>query len=446
MLISTLTGKRLGLLGLGREGLATLALLRAAGHQAEVLAFVDQPPASLPAACRYVSADEAGKAMQSLDVVIRSPGFAPAHPLRQLLDASGCTQTTATCLFLREARDAGVCVMGITASKGKSTISALTQACLLAAGKPALLLGNIGQPALALLDAVRRDKPLVVMELSSYQCADLAPDYGPPLAAIGALFPEHLDYHGGFAGYLAAKLAIADSQRAEDLLVCHAASWPWLQAKPLRQQVELVNDSAGLHWEQGWFQQGAKRLVDDSGMRIPGLHNRHNACLAFALARRQGVTAEQFQAALRAFAGLPFRLQAEGEHGGIHWINDSISTAPEASAAALEALAGTAHTLIVGGQDRGYDSAPLLKAILHYGVQAVVAMPDTGIAIADALQRSRAPVKVRVVEDLQQAVVAAVQLTPRGATCLLSPGAPSYNLFSGFEARGGEFRRCIETL
>lgn len=226
MLISTLTGKCLGLLGLGREGLATLAALRTAGHQGEVLVLGDVAPAVLPTGCRYVTPAEAGRVLPALDVVIRSPGFAPAHPLRRLLDSSNCAQTTATCLFLRETRDAGVCVIGITASKGKSTISALTQAGLLAAGKPALLLGNIGQPALAQLEPVLRDKPLVVMELSSYQCADLAQDYGPPLAAIGALFPEHLDYHGGFAGYLAAKLRIADTQRAGDALVCDTASWP----------------------------------------------------------------------------------------------------------------------------------------------------------------------------------------------------------------------------
>lgn len=446
MRISALINKRLGLLGFGKEGAATLAALRLAGHAGEVLVFGDTPPLQLPDDCRFVPAEQAPAGFATLDAVVRSPGFAPRHTLRQILDATRCLQTTATCIFMAEARAADITVIGVTASKGKSTISALVQACLQQARLPGLLLGNIGKPALAVLDQIVREKPLVVMELSSYQCADLEPGFGPPLAAIGSLFPEHLDYHGGYAGYLEAKTNIARSQCAEDVLVCHAQAWPELQAQGLRQQVELCNDEAGLHWENGWFLQGETRLVDDSGMRIPGLHNRANACIAFALARRQGVTAEQFQAVLREFAGLPFRLQSEGMHGGIHWINDSISTAPEASAAALEALSGQVHTLIVGGQDRGYAPLPLLQAITRYGVRAVIALPDTGIGIAEALQRMKKGVKVQVVADLQEAVNAAVQLTPKDATCLLSPGAPSYNLFTGFEARGEEFRRCIKAL
>jgi UDP-N-acetylmuramoylalanine--D-glutamate ligase len=446
MHISVLVDRQLGLLGFGKEGAATLAALRQAGHAAEVLVFGDTPPPQLPTGCRFVPPEQAPVGFSALDAVVRSPGFAPRHPLRQMLDTTRCLQTTATCIFMAETRAADVTVIGVTASKGKSTISALVQACLQQAGLPSLLLGNIGQPALAVLEHVVNEKPLVVMELSSYQCADLEPGFGPPLAAIGSLFPEHLDYHGGYAGYLEAKTNIARSQRAEDVLVCHVQAWPELQAQGLRQQVEICNDTAGMHWENGWFMQGSMRLADDSGMRIPGLHNRANACIAFALARRHGVKAEQFQNVIREFSGLPYRLQAEGLHGGIHWINDSISTAPEASAAALEALAGQVHTLIVGGQDRGYNPLPLLQAIATHGVRAVIALPDTGIAIAEALQQMDKRVKVQVVPDLPQAVQTAVQLTPKGAVCLLSPGAPSYNLFTGFEARGGEFRRCIGAL
>lgn len=446
MRISALVNERVGLFGFGKEGLATFTALQAAGHTREVLVFGDTPP-ELPQGCRFVPEAEAGAALVALDVVVRSPGFAPTHPLRQLLDAAAaCGQTTATCLFLHETRAAGVTVIGITASKGKSTISALTHACLQEAGLPAVLLGNIGKPALAQLTEVLRERPLVVMELSSYQCADLEPGYGPQLAALGTLFPEHLDYHGGYAAYLEAKTNIARSQQTEDALVCDAAAWPQLAHLALQQQVELVNATTTLHWEEGWFLQDQTRLVDDSGMRIPGRHNRANACIAFALARRFGVTPQQFQAVLRSFAGLPLRLQPEGEHGGIHWINDSISTAPEATAAALQALAGQVHTLIVGGQDRGYDPAPLLQAIADYAVRAVVALPDTGNGIAAALQLAQPTVKVALVANLQEAVLAARQLTPKGATCLLSPGAPSYNLFSNFEARGSEFRRCFMSL
>ncbi|MES2626909.1 MAG: UDP-N-acetylmuramoyl-L-alanine--D-glutamate ligase [Pseudomonadota bacterium] len=445
MRISDILPKRVGLLGLGREGLATQQVLRAAGYQGELLVFGDSPPEKLPVGCRFVPTPEAADELTQLDVIIRSPGFPPSHRLRQLLDSYTCEQTTATAIFMHEMRDAAIPVIGITASKGKSTTSALTHACLQAAGQPSLLVGNIGQPAIELLELILQNKPTVVMELSSYQCADLQMGYGAPVASIGALFPEHLDYHGSWDAYINAKLNIARSQRAEDVLICHSGSFPTLQSLNLQQHVELVNHADGLHYESGWFYDGSQPLISDVGMQISGTHNRQNACMAFALARRFGVTTEHFAKALNTFVGLPFRLESEGIHHGIHWVNDSISTAPEATAAALEALGKSVHTLIAGGQDRGLDPEVMVAAINNSGVREVVLLPDTGRRIASFLEASEQQPGIHLVLTMEEAVQLAVSLTPPGLTCLMSPGAPSYNSFSGFEARGREFRRCLAT-
>lgn len=446
MRISAVLDRRLALLGLGREGSAMLAVLRAFGHHGEVKVFADRPPERLPPGCLYVPIANASHHLSTTDIVIRSPGFAPSHPWRHLIDGTACRQTTATQIFLHEARDASLPVVGITASKGKSTTSALTHASLLAAGRSSILVGNIGQPAIELLQQALLERPVVVMELSSYQCADLEEGYAPPLVSIGSLFPEHQDYHGGFGAYIDAKLNMVRMQRSGDALVCHVDSWPIVQKVVITQQVEIVNCETGLHFREGWFFDRANRLFDDKEMRILGRHNRVNACIAFALARRFGVTAEHFQNALCDFDGLPFRLQAEGVRGGISWINDSISTAPEATSAALEALGGGVHTLIAGGYERGYDPSPMVKAIVEYGVRIVVLLPDTGTAIAAKLKSLDDTPITHLTSTLEEAVKIASRATPRGTTCLFSPGAPSYNAFSGFEERGLEYRRCIDQL
>jgi UDP-N-acetylmuramoylalanine--D-glutamate ligase len=443
MLISQLINKNIALLGLGREGLATYQTLRANGHEREILVLADTRPNELPPGARFVDLAAAAHELDAVDVVIRSPGFPPGGAQRTLLDRKGCQQITATQIFLCEAHARGLTTIGITGSKGKSTTSSITHALLRAAGHNALLVGNIGLPALSMLEQATRERALVVMELSSYQCMDLQTGSGPDVAYIGPLFPEHIDYHGSYENYIDAKLNLARSQRAGGLTYCHASSRDLVAAQLRSGSLEVVNTPDTLHFADGWFMDGTQRLCSDAQMRLLGHHNRENASAAFGLARRFGATATHLEAVLSEFRGLPFRLELEGQHGGITWINDSISTAPQATAAAIEALAGKADTLIAGGFDRGYEPAAMVDAIAQFSVRNVILLPDTGLPIAQELARRQINASVHSVETLSQAVDKAFELTPPGGTCLFSPGAPSYNQFANFEARGLELRRCI---
>ncbi len=456
MRISALLERPLLLLGAGREGLATLALLRAHGHRGRVHLVGDQPPPQTIEGAAWVPPAQLESLLKAGSVVIRSPGFAVHHPLRLQIDRSPALQTTATCIALAELRAAGVPVIGVTGSKGKSTISTLTHLLLQAAGLPAQLAGNIGVPVLSRLDEILRTRAPVVMELSSYQCDDLQPGQGPQQVIFGSLFPEHLDWHGSLAAYYGAKAKLLSAapahgrlhidQRARVTLVAHGMVSALARTDLA---VEWVNQPGGLHVSAGVIRDGASALLDTARMRLPGLHNRENACLAFAAARSHGATVQHLEQVLLDFPGLPFRLQDEGWHGGIRWINDSISTAPEAACAGLEALQGSAATLIAGGQDRGYDYAPLVDALLHWRVGALVTLPDSGAALAAALRSAAAApaeLQVHAAGNLAEAVAVAAQLTPAGATCLFSPAAPSYHAWSGFEARGRDFRQLIESL
>jgi UDP-N-acetylmuramoylalanine--D-glutamate ligase len=445
--ISDLIGAEIGLLGAGVEGRATLAALRRAGHSSVVHVLSDAPIDAPPDTQTHVG-EAAIDVLPRLQVLVRSPGFAPHHALRVAADATpGLSQTTATRLFLRELRERRLRVIGITGSKGKSTTSTLTHLTLQEAGIASVLVGNVGVPALDLLERIETERLVTVLELSSYQCADLEDGFGPDIACLLDLFPEHLDWHGSVRAYYAAKARIASTQRSGDQFRYNANArsgmGPALTAKS---DVQAINTPLGLHFRDGWFQRAGTQLFPDTGMLLPGLHNRQNAVAALALGEILGARPEHLQRVLSTFAGLPFRLQDEGTFAGIRFINDSLSTAPEVVVAALHALAPNVRTLIVGGHSRGLDQTALIRALGGSGVQTLIALPDTGIEIAKQAINANLGLKLFQVAALDQAVALAAQHTPAGMICLFSPGAPSYNRYRSFEERGTHFRTLVHAL
>jgi UDP-N-acetylmuramoyl-L-alanine---L-glutamate ligase len=443
MRISELTDARLGILGFGIEGRSTLAALRRAGHSQSVAVFVDQPPAlaaaELPEGIHFESAPEA--ISESVDVLIRSPGFAPKHPARLAADARGVMQTTAMNLFLNELRAHGLPSIGITGSKGKSTTSTLVSRALNESGIASSLVGNIGAPVLDALEAVIAKRAVPVIELSSYHCADL--ESGPSIAVLLQLFPEHMDWHGTVEAYYRAKMRIAQQQQPDDKFFFLADNRAFVAGFPIPSRCEAVGTEHGVHWAQGWFWRGSERLFSDECVQIPGQHNKQNICCAIAAASAAGAIPAGMQSALRGFGGLPYRLQDEGYRGGIRWVNDSIATAPEATAAALRAFGATVRTLIFGGFDRGYELGAVLDALPETAVDRVILLPTTGHRLARELLARNAATHVLEVPDLRSAVSSAFEVTPEGSVCLFSPGAPSYGFFRDFEDRGRQFSALI---
>lgn len=444
MRISELIDARVGLLGLGVEGRSTLQALRRAGHVRAVTVFLDKPPAAaepLPDGARF--AENSDRELAVTDVLIRSPGFAPEHALRRQADAAKIRQTTATNLFLTELRAHGLASVGVTGSKGKSTTSTVIFRALAQAGIESALVGNIGAPALDVLDAVIAKRAVPVLELSSYQCADLLT--APSIAVLLQLFPEHMDWHGSVDAYYRAKMEIALRQRAGDQFFYLAANRDYVARFDLPGRAEAVGTEAGVHFDDGWFWRGRERLFSDACVTLPGEHNKQNICCAVAAATAAGAPAASVEAALGGFAGLPYRLQDEGLHGGIRWVNDSISTAPEAAVAALRAFPST-RTLIFGGLDRGYELGIMLAALRDSAVESVIALPTTGHRLARELAAGNAAMRVIEVATLADAVVAAREATAPGGVCLFSPGAPSYGFFRNFEDRGRQFTALVGAL
>lgn len=440
MHIDALLDKRIGLLGFGREGQATKAWLQAQGLQSRLSIFLDETQDDIVGCDIYVG-EQALTALGDVDVLIRSPGFAPSHKLRQAADALGVMQTSATCIFIEELQRADLPVIGITGSKGKSTTCMLAYLMLQEAQLPCRLVGNIGEPALANLQSILSQRAITVMELSSYQCADLQPGVGPSHVAVLDLFAEHLDWHGDVQRYFSDKLRLLESKRPK------GRSWVANQAlsKLAIDQLydisePLLHTDLGFHFSGGQFFEGDEAFADDGNMLLLGAHNRNNAVSAYAIVKEFGVTAGHFKQVIKQFSGLDYRLQNEGRWSGIDWVNDSLATTPETTIAALSALPKT-HTLIMGGFDRGYDYSPLADYINRHPLQLLLLLPDTGWSLANAINDAT---HVQCVDNLEQAVMIAVKKTPQSSTCLMSPGAPSYNQYTSFVERGQHFRRLIK--
>ncbi|MBF0583980.1 MAG: UDP-N-acetylmuramoyl-L-alanine--D-glutamate ligase [Magnetococcales bacterium] len=437
MPICDLVNRRVGILGMGVEGSALLTALRRAGHDLPVHLFTERDFVPVAAQGPVVCWQGEGWAqgLAAVDVLVRSPGFAPTHPVRLLADDLGLPQTTPTNLYMEAVRQAGLPVVGITGSKGKSTTSTLLYQTLREAGLSVQLLGNIGVAALDHLEWVLAQRAVTVFELSSYQCADLT--VGPSIAVLLNLFPEHMDWHGSVEAYYQAKLRIATTQRPGDLLRIDQRSVAWMErCRPVSVEEQIHLPSA-FHFADGWFCRGAERLFSDGRMRLPGRHNRENSCAVLAVAELFGIGHEPLQRVLERFEGLPYRLADLGYHGGIRWINDAISTAPEATVVALQAFGAEVATLIAGGKDRGFDYTPLVEVLAGSAVCHLIVLPETGAVIAALVRQRGLPhIVVSEVVNLAAAVQRAVEVTPVGRIVLFSPGAPSYNQFANFEERG----------
>lgn len=438
MSLPELARARVAILGAGREGMAAWRYLRAAFPDAELTLVDERPPEAgqfdrlgEPPALRCGPLSEAG--LEHFDLLVRSPGISPYRDeIRQALAAGVAITSPSSLWFAAHPRARTICVTG---TKGKSTTSALLAHVLGAAGRRVRLAGNIGRP---LLDCDDRGVDWWVIELSSYQLADL--EARPSLAVLLNLSSEHLDWHRGEANYRRDKLRLAGLAGANPV-VANAGDPVLRAALAGHGHVRWFNADAGLRVDGNLVRDGDRPLPLTMPEGLPGAHNLANVAAVLAVVRELGEDVEQAAAAIASFRSLPHRLQSLGRRDGLRWVNDSISTAPVATAAALEALAGEDVVLIVGGFERGVDWAPYVSTFARRSPRAVIGVPDNGPDILRALSAGgvRPEGGLHEAESLEGAVALARRVAPAGAVVLLSPGAPSFPHFRDFRERGRKF-------
>ena len=339
--------------------------------------------------------------------------------------------TTATSLWLGEHGPAGV--LAVTGTKGKSTTAALAAHLASAAGRSVRLAGNIGVPALDLLG--EEPSEIVVLELSSYQIADL--DSGPQVAVVTNLFREHSDWHGSESAYREDKLRLLGLPGVRTaVLNAREDSLARLSPPP-----QITRYGLGEGWDaslEGVFLRG-RPMLSAEHLPLAGEHNALNLCAALSGLEALDLTPPPLQSALAGFRQLPHRLQTVLERDGTAWVDDSISTTPESTLAALASFPGRPIVLIAGGQDRGQDYAPL-AGVLREAQATVIGVPSTGPRLLHAARAAGVePARAIDARDLSEAVGLARELAAPGTVVLLSPAAPSYDHYRDFEQRGDRF-------
>lgn len=419
------------LYGAGREGRSTRAFLADRAPGLEVFVTVDSGEADIPGATFIPPAEiDAAIRVGRFATIVKSPGVSRYRPIFAIAREAGIRVTSNLNLWGEYFR-AGRTVVAITGTKGKSTTATLLHLMLAEAGLDAGLAGNVGLAPLEIADRNR----IVVFELSSYQTADMA--FSPDIAGITNLTPEHTDWHRTLERYYADKLNLIDRDTHFPVALGRMAASNPLVLAAVRDQARIVRTLAP------FIEDRVAAAVSRS--RLKGAHNLDNAILATQLALRLGADIEPIVRAIGRFAPLPHRLE-EHEIGGVTFVNDSISTTPEATKAALQAYAGRRIALIAGGHERQQDYTELARRLEPSGVALLVCLPVTGDRLATAAYSAAPGVAVVEVGTLEAAMHALHQRRDAFDTVILSPGAPSYHqkrdaatVFQNFEERGRAF-------
>ncbi len=427
---SELDGRSIALWGLGRETTALRAAVEQRLPGAQITAVIDDD----------TPAESARALLADVDVLVRSPGVSIYKPLIQEALVSGVTVTTATSLWLAQ-RDGGR-VIGVTGTKGKST-TATVIAHLLQGIADVQLAGNIGRPVIDLLDL--SDQSWVVLELSSYQLADLA--VGPEVAVITNLFREHTDWHGSEARYRADKLRIFGLPGTTAAV--YPRGDPEIEKAAGRVPTKVTFADEGWHVTEAGILRGAELVLTRDEIPLRGAHNALNVAAALGAVEAARLDRPRLPQALAGLQPLPHRLQTIHTTGdAVEWVDDSISTTPESTIAALEAFPGRPLILIAGGQDRGQDHDQLAAALARREAPTtLITLPDTGERLATAARaHGHAQDRMSTAGHMRDATAQAAARARPGTVILLSPAAPSYNAYKNFEERGDDFAALASSL
>ncbi|MGB0960202.1 MAG: UDP-N-acetylmuramoyl-L-alanine--D-glutamate ligase [Halocynthiibacter sp.] len=453
-------GLKVGVLGLGRSGLATAAALEAGG--AEPILWDDNADARAKAeAMEYELRDFTRQgAFDDITVFVVSPGIPHLYPSPNkhiaAAMAAGVPVNNDIGLFFRsfathEWDDFDVMpkVIAVTGSNGKSTTSALIHHILEEAGRPTQLAGNIGRGVLDIDPA--HDGEVVVLELSSYQ-TELARELTPDVAVFTNLSPDHLDRHHGMGGYFAAKRrlfseggpdrAVVGVEEPEGVFLANQLCQGPSDERVIR--VSTATKLTGQGWnvmaKKGFLSETRKgKQVSSIDLRgitaLSGVHNHQNACSAYAAVRSLGIGPRVIERAFHSFGGLPHRTQIIGVYNGVTFVNDSKATNVESAIQALNAFENI-HW-IAGGLAKEGGLGALTDHLDH--VKKAYLIGHSADAFALELSHIAPEVSVTMARAVEAAVANAVD----GDVVLLAPAAASFDQYPNFEKRGDAFISAV---
>ena len=446
----TVTGARVGVLGLRRSGTAVSRLLADRGavvYASDVSSSSDVAATAALLADLGVEAQAGGHDMARLaecDWIVVSPGIPPRAAV---LADPGVSARPVYSEIEVASWFARAPIAAVTGTNGKTTTTALLGAIAAAGGSATSVVGNIGR---AFSEAVLADEPdWFVVEVSSFQLARIAA-FRPRVAVVLNLTPDHLDVYDSMAAYAADKARIAENMGVGDHL-CLNAEDPALEAFGAGRPVERHRFhrrrpvERGAWVEEGWIvlagEADAGRVAPVDSIRIPGAHNLQNALAASLAGSLMGVPRAAIATALAEFRGVPHRLETVAEVSGVTFVNDSKATNVDSAQVALAAF-DAPLIVILGGRHKESPYAPLAPALERRG-RRVLAIGEAAGRIERELG---GVVEVEVVGTLDRAVARAAEIARAGDVVLLSPACSSYDQFAHYEERGDRFRELVRAL
>lgn len=428
--------------GYGVEGRSNLAYFRRCFPEATLRIADQRPVTDAPDGVAVLAGERVFAQLDDADLVVRTAGLPPRE-----ISTKGKVWSATNEFFAR----CPVPIIGVTGTKGKGTTCSLIASILRAAGRTVHLVGNIGVPALDVLDQIRPED-VVVYELSSFQLWDL--EASPHIAVVLMIEPDHLDVHTDFQEYVAAKQHIVQQQAPEDVVVYHPTNPYAAQlvqgSLAQRQRYGVADDGAVCVQANTFFVQNHALCGVDT-LRIAGQHNIENACAAISAvyALDASVSDEAVAQGLGAFTGLPHRLKFVTEKGGVRFYDDSISTTPGSAIAALRAF-DQPKVLILGGHDKGADYSELAQELVASGsLRGVVLVGSNAERLAVLLRQGGLPGAAMVQKgsvSMAEAVHVAANLAQPGDVVILSPAAASFDQYNNYTDRGEQFVAAVAAL
>ena len=446
-----LNNKRVLVVGLGKSGVASALFLKSRGARVTVS---DSKPESelrneililLEHGITVETGGHGDRTFRGQDLIVLSPGVPVDAP--QLAQARNLGEPVIGEIELAAQFLAGP-IAAITGANGKTTTTALAGE-IIAAGKFSTLVGgNIGTPAISLVDQAG-PATWTVLEVSSFQLETIA-EFRPRIAVILNITPDHLDRHKTFVNYVGAKARVFENQRADDFSILNADE-PTTAGLADRTRAQLFWFSRNKEIEKGAFARGThiyfrdghseREIMPLADVPLKGAHNLENVLAGVSIGILVGCQPEQIREAVRNFKAVEHRLEFVAKVAGVDYYNDSKATNVDATIKALESFPANIH-LILGGKDKGSDYS-VLTDLLRQRVKRVYTI---GAAAAKIESQIQGAAEVEHAETLENAVRRASESAVPGDVILLAPACASFDQFQNYEHRGRAFKETVHAL
>ncbi|MBN2789658.1 MAG: UDP-N-acetylmuramoyl-L-alanine--D-glutamate ligase [Candidatus Delongbacteria bacterium] len=448
--------KKILILGYGKEGISSFEFI-SKNFTPKNISIYDKRDLSdsfKVEGIKLISGIDPEKIEGDFDIILKSPGISLSNEFISKFENRISSQTD---IFLKEF---GRITIGITGTKGKSTTATLTHKILIDSGKHALLGGNIGVPCFDLIKNITKNT-VVVLELSSHQLQFIS--RAPRLSILLNIYPEHLDFYKDMSSYAKAKMNIVND--GNEFVIYPKKEFVVLEtgSKKIPFTLDMNNGIAQIEYKI----EGKHNIFEFKAdkLKLKGIHNLYNVSSAAIACIMTGCGIEHIIQSIYTFNGLEHRLEYCGTIRNIQFYNDSISTIPQTTIAALKTFNNKVGSLILGGFFRGKEITftELAKEIDTSDIKNIFFLPETGIMIFEeilqqgfqlkvdnykvytTIEKEGRTIKCFFANDLDSIKAFIFEYTPKGSICLLSPASSSYNTYKNFEERGNRFKEMIRS-